>query len=454
MSEKEKRGQSTVRSTSPKEVNLPTVPEQQNGSKRYRAASPKQAPQSQKQFHNPLQQAASFDTGTNNSKTRDASQGHNSSLPGSRSSSPFYEHSSLQKGSESASTPHGPTVAVRHTRSPDLSDSVSRKLFSPDLSAGKVYSTQGATLHAARAISPTPSSLQTLFSQASTGAKSTSIYSSSFPPPLRVISLTEIENQMKAEVPSPERTNPFTLFGSSAKPESGVSTLSEDRQQLLLQPSAFTAVTLASVEQQAFSGAHSNSASSITTVSPNISVAQNSSKTSTETIHPPHLSGILTAVQPVAISVQPPTPIVTDVYPLSVSSGFVTQVSSPQAFPAIPPLMHSPGMRAAPLVNHNQQPVEEERQMKVEGLAALVEQPPEQVPVALLHNLHLSTNVSTESKHIQHSTPSHPAMQQSRETFSPAYDTQALLSSSLDSAAGGVSERVKCHTHVQCRVYS
>ena len=431
--EREKRGQNTARSASPKEANLPTVQEQQNGSRRYRAASPKQPQQSRKQFRNPLQQAASFDS-VNSSQTRDANQmkqGLNSSLPGSRSSSPFYEQSSLQKGLELASKPQGLTVAM-NTSSPDLSsssDMVSRKRFSPDPSAVTVYSTQSSTV---RAASPTPSTLRTLFSRASTGNTSTFMGSSSFPPPLKAISLAEVENQMKVEVPSPESINPVSLFSSSAKSESGAH-VSEERQQLLLQPSAFTAVSLASLEQQALSGAHSSSA---TSAHPNVSVTQSSSR---ETPQPPHLPAVLTAVQPVAISVQPPTPIVTETYPLSVPSGFVTQVSSPRAFPAIPPLINSPGMHAAPLVNHNQQPVEEEKRMKIEGRPALVEQPPEQVPVTPLQNVHLSTNASTESKRIEHSTPSNPAVLQSQETFSPAYDTQALLSSSLDSGVGGVS---------------
>lgn len=431
--EKEKRRTIAARSTSPKEANLPALPEQQNGSNRYRAVSPKQPQQSRKQFRNPLQQAASFDA-VNSSQTRDSSrtkQGCNSSLPGSRSSSPFYEQSNLQKGLESARTPQGPTLAS----SPDLSsssDMVSKKLFSPDPSSVTTYSTRSATV---RATSPTPSTLRTLFSQASTGSTSTFIGSSSFPPPLKAISLAEVENQMKVEVPSPESVNPVSLFGSSAKSESGARITSEERQQLLLQPSAFTAVSLASLEQQALSGTHSSSAS---TVGPSISVSQSSSEISRETTPPPRLpAAILTAVQPVAISVQPPTPIVTESYPLSAPSGFITQVSSPQAFPAIPPLINSPGMRAAPLVNHKQQPVEEEKQMKAKGRPALVEQTPELVPVTSLHNLHLSTNVSTEPKLVEHSTPSDPAVLQSRETSSPAFDTQSFLSSSLDSGVGG-----------------
>lgn len=80
--EKEKRRTIAARSTSPKEANLPALPEQQNGSNRYRAVSPKQPQQSRKQFRNPLQQAASFDA-VNSSQTRDSSrtkQGCNSSL--------------------------------------------------------------------------------------------------------------------------------------------------------------------------------------------------------------------------------------------------------------------------------------------------------------------------------------------------------------------------------------
>ncbi len=78
--------------------------------------------------------------------------------------------------------------------------------------------------------------------------------------------------------------------------------------------------------------------------------------------------------------------------------------------------------------------------MKAKGRPALVEQTPELVPVTSLHNLHLSTNVSTEPKLVEHSTPSDPAVLQSRETSSPAFDTQSFLSSSLDSGVGGVSD--------------
>ena len=257
-------------------------------------------------------------------------------------------------------------------------DKTVRRLFTADTSYDVVTS---QPLHSGGSV---PTSLQSIFSQVSTStADSTTTNSnpshgattgggSGDVLPLKVISLEQVEKQIVADVPSPVSINPLTLFSggsngssvSSIAPSLPVSTSSakpsEASQQyrILLQPSAFMPSTV-----------------SVTTSAgnPNPSVSS------------------------VAISIEPPTPMVapgpifangsggsgTGSTPssnlkaqlLPESATPPSAVSNSVAFPSIPPLMHSPGMRAAPVsrVNHHpKQPPQPQPQQQTRGEPSLL----------------------------------------------------------------------------------
>ncbi len=114
--------------------------------------------------------------------------------------------------------------------------------------------------------------------------------------PLRAISLNELEKQMTAEVSTPELNISFSLLTTTA----ANSTSSEHEQQnVLLQPSMFAS-----------------------------------------TAAPSPVKAHHVVTQPVSLSVQPPTPIMTQ-HPSLGKQGSL--------FPSIPPLMHSAGMKAPPI---------------------------------------------------------------------------------------------------------
>ncbi len=108
--------------------------------------------------------------------------------------------------------------------------------------------------------------------------------------PLRAISLDEVEKQMTAEVSTPELNIPFSLLTTSAN----IHPPEPQQPSILLQPSMF-----------------------VSTAAPS-PIKTHSTVTS----------------QPLAFSVQPPTPITTQ---------------QDHSFPPIPPLMHSAGMKAPPI---------------------------------------------------------------------------------------------------------
>ena len=253
-------------------------------------------------------------------------------------------------------------------------DKTVRRLFTADTSHDVVTSHSGGSV---------PTSLQSIFSQVSASTADSTTTDSTNPPlgattggggdvlPLTVISLEQVEKQIVADVPSPISINPLTLFSggsngsgvSSIAPSLPISTsssatgakLSEASQQyrILLQPSAFMPSTV-----------------SVTTSigNPNPSVSS------------------------VAISIEPPTPVVAPgptfanggdggsggttpssnlkAQLLPESATPPSAVSSSVAFPPIPPLMHSPGMRAAPVsrVNHHpKQPAQPQPQQQTRG---------------------------------------------------------------------------------------
>ena len=299
---------------------------------------------------NPLQRGASFSSKT----SVDNRRLHNNSLPGSRSNSPF-------------ST--SPQRTMNSSTSEDPSLKMARKLFSPDLSGDDLPS-QISTLLS----SSTPSTLQTLFSQASiadSGSKASLSVSSSSTTllPLKAISLVEIEKQLKAEVPSPESIT----FVSKEGPLSA----SQEQLKVLLQPSAF--VTVGSTGSMTSEATVNSSTHSYSTSTPS-----NRSLPLTHTMDDTPVSSL----QPLTVSVQPPTPVASHTFPLSALGGMLqSQLASPQSFPPIPPLMHSPGMKAAPVTS--QQPQETDTAVVTTADTAVRE-----ISEQAVHSLHIHSSAS------------------------------------------------------------
>ena len=250
---------------------------------------------------------------------------------------------------------------------PPLMDKTVRRLFTPDTSSD-------ATSKPPHSES-VPTSLQSIFSQVSTstadsttnsnspiGAGTASAGSDTLP--LTVISLEQVEKQMVEDVPSPVSINPLALFsgggGGAASPSAVPSTTTQppkpattsaakpgteatSQQHVLLQPSAFMPNT---------------TSGGATVVNP--------------------------SVNSVAIAIEPPSPmaapgpIIANGGSTPTSSNLKAQLlpenSMPPAasavqgqfFPPIPPLMHSPGMRAAPVSRVNQ-PLPKPQQQSMGG---------------------------------------------------------------------------------------
>ena len=242
-------------------------------------------------------------------------------------------------------------------------DKTVRRLFTADTSSD-------VTSNPAHSES-VPTSLQSIFSQVSTSTADSTTNSN--PPlaatnggtgsddlPLKVISLEQVEKQMVADVPSPVSINPLTLFGGSS---SGV-TVSSTAPSLATQPPSTSATAKPSeaslqhhvlLQPSAFMPSTANSA---TVINP--------------------------SVNSVAISVEPPSPVVAP-GPVFVNGGstpssnlkarLLPETTPPSAgsgalkdhfFPPIPPIMHSPGMRAAP-VSHVNQPQHPQPQQQLRG---------------------------------------------------------------------------------------
>ena len=252
-------------------------------------------------------------------------------------------------------------------------DKTVRRLFTAADTSSEVPSSQPP--HSESAV---PTSLQSIFSQVSTSTADSTTTNSSAPLaattsngvtgsdnlPLTVISLEQVEKQLVADVPSPVSINPLTLFSGGGS-SSGVSSTapsmstqptasstdipataksheaSQQQHHVLLQPSAFMPSTIA------------NGGAIHVVANPNPSVSS------------------------VAISIEPPSPVVAP-GPIFASSGggggstpssnmkaqLLPENATPpsavgaalqdQFFPPIPPIMHSPGMRAAPVSRVNQ----------------------------------------------------------------------------------------------------
>ena len=231
---------------------------------------------------------------------------------------------SIEKSRSAFSPIHGSTQAASSNTKPTSSPSLAKKLFAESENTD-------STTHVE--MPDTVPALKSLFAKAA----SFSYSSSQAPPPpattsgagklvlTKAVSLAEIEKQMSMEAPSPT-TKSQQVFSMSAgsvvacdsdssvsSPSSFSSSSSADQHSSLLQPSMFL----------------SSSASTLPSSLP----TSNSMTAVSSNIH---------------MTVQPPTPV----GPLP-SSSHDTRVPAAttitQMFPSIPPLVHSPGMRAAPL---------------------------------------------------------------------------------------------------------
>ena len=136
--------------------------------------------------------------------------------------------------------------------------------------------------------------------------------------PLRAISLDEVEKQMTAEVASPDSNIPFSLLSSTTSDTVAPlsqSTPQQTQQNVLFQPLIDSAVVLS------------------------------------------HSVAVDSRTQPASVSVKPPTPITIHNFPHTKPNVLSTPLlehitTSNHSFPSIPPLMHSAGMKAAPITTN------------------------------------------------------------------------------------------------------
>lgn len=153
--------------------------------------------------------------------------------------------------------------------------------------------------------------------------------------PIKPMSLAEIEKQMSDEVPSPDKTTPFSLIPSHSTSGSTTAILSSSApESKLLQPSAFSATpptgTAATPPPAVHSAADRNRSSSVSvTPSSGLTLKSDLDRSST--------------TASIFVSVEPPTPGVS-----SLMNG---------VFPNVPPLMHSAGMRAPPVTTSTVQQI-------------------------------------------------------------------------------------------------
>ena len=346
------RNSHVTTSTSPKNVPRvnPAAQTQQSFSAspkqtRHRASSFKQnGSTSHRQQRGQLQHASSFSSRSYPVKDQKECNG---SLPGSRSTSPF--STSPQKKHSGSGEPH-----VEADSGGADANRIVRKLFGPD-------STSEDCEPAPATSSTSSDTLQSLFSQSSGESERVPNVASADKGSellqLKAISLAEIEQQMKAEAPSPERTIPFALFHSTAQTQPDAHSGHDqhvslgERTQVLLQPSAFVTTPLStSVNSPQVTTAitteyvHSPS-QGVHQLARNVSTSPVQSSTSPVG----HSHPLPSTRGSVSILVAPPSPVVTQ----NCSSGTFMSPSAhthlTQSFPPIPPLMHSPGMKAAPI---------------------------------------------------------------------------------------------------------
>ena len=175
------------------------------------------------------------------------------------------------------------------------------------------------------------------------------------PPPIQPMSLAEIEKQMSEEVPSPDTVQSFPLIPSTAASTSTLhytepsttATLSTSAPTgfvgggeglVLRQPSSFSAVPSAWTSTPPTSRGittTANDSSTLSGVAP-ISSSAEVAKSLQSVLQRSCTTGSIT------VSVEPPSPVVTSQQ--TTAYGIMNGV-----FPNVPPLMHSPGMRAPPV---------------------------------------------------------------------------------------------------------
>ena len=234
---------------------------------------------------------------------------------------------SIEKSRSAFSPIHGSTQAASSNTKPTSSPSLAKKLFAESENTD-------STTHVE--MPDTVPALKSLFAKAA----SFSYSSSQAPPPpantsgagklvlTKAVSLAEIEKQMSMEAPSPT-TKSNQVFSMSA----GSVACDSDSHSSVSSPSSFSSSSSSSADQ------HSSLIQPSMFLSSSASTLSSSLPTSNST----------TAVSSnIHMTVQPPTPV----GPLP-SSSHDTRVPAAttitQMFSSIPPLVHSPGMRAAPL---------------------------------------------------------------------------------------------------------
>lgn len=209
-----------------------------------------------------------------------------------------------------------------------------RKLFSPE----NVRDSSGADSGG--------NGLQNLFSQSlptpletnNIGPIGARVSFAEVPPPIQPMSLAEIEKQMNEEVPSPDTMKPFSLTPSSSAHSftpSSTSTLStsapDGESMQLLQPSAFSATP--------------PTGTTCTSTPPGTRCTVAGDRSDTTSSSTVMLQSVLQrscTAGSITVSVEPPSPVVSSQQ--TTNRGFINGV-----FPNVPPLMHSPGMRAPPV---------------------------------------------------------------------------------------------------------
>ena len=342
------RNSHATKSTSPKNIpgvspaaQMPQSFSMSPKQTRHRASSFKQNGSTNHSQRGQLQHASSFSSKSYPVKDH---KERNGSLPSSRSTSPY--STSPQKKHTGTREPH-----VEADSGSADGNRIVRKLFGPDTTSGDCEPTPATS-------SSSSNTLQTLFSQSSGESErvpSTVSANKGTDVQLKAISLAEIEQQMKAEAPSPEGAIPFTLFNSTSHTQPDAHSgrdqhvSPDEKAQVLLQPSAFVTtplntsvnspqVTTAVTTEYAFSPSQG---------------ARNVSTSPVQSFASPagHSRPLLSTPGTVSILVAPPSPVVTQIRSSGTFMSPSTHSRLTQSFPPIPPLMHSPGMKAAPIAS-------------------------------------------------------------------------------------------------------
>ena len=334
---KQKNVKGSGRSTSPK-----NIPGAKKTSKKDvgRSVSPvkQRSHLSQKQFSHSyasgqellkgrLHHAASFDQGRGYPVNRE------NSPTNSQSSSPYKSGTGSQKGGakpqkvvaqkQQKHIPFGVYETLVTQVWEEKNDQTEKhQVQSPSKEHGnrivkKLFSSEERDIQPSAATTTMSVTLQSIFSQANASSVSYSGPQIGLPHqsmakrplPLEAVSLDEIEKQIVAEVPSPEVVNP--PMGFNVQTQVG--------ENILLQPSVFTS-TVSGI-QMGVKNTESTSSGSHKATS--------------------NGEGMI------SLTVEPPSPVVAQSQNLASSLGSV--LLQPQAFPSIPPVIHSPGMRAPPI---------------------------------------------------------------------------------------------------------